>query len=118
VLPNHLGEDNAMDRDICDLTLLYLLKAREYAISGQVHKAHIQLGLSKDATDVLGHLPLVKLIALAHSSGIDFVHRAPPQFWKDLLEEEPTQAFAESLMMHLLVTCTRERNHDDLAASA
>jgi hypothetical protein len=108
-----------MDQDVVHLTLLYLLKARELAVSGQAHKAHLQLGLSQEAIEAVRQLSLAKVMALAHSSAICWVQRAPPQFWKDLLEDEkPTQTFAESLMMHLLVTSTRERSHDNLTPSA
>ena len=105
-----------MDRDICNLIFLYLLKARELVVSGQEHRARIQLGVSPEAIPVLKRLPMAKLAELAQSDSTCFAMRAPPQFWKDLAQEDAAEPITESLFMHLLASGSMGGDDDDVTA--
>jgi hypothetical protein len=102
-----------MDRDIYNLIFLYLLKARELAVSGQEHKAILQLGLSPEAVPVLKRLPMAKLEELAQSNVTCFAMRFPAQFWKDLAQEDAAEPITESLFMHLLTSVSLGEDDDD-----
>ena len=107
-----------MDRDLYHLTLLYLLKARELLVSGQEHQALLQLGLCSEAIPVLKRLPLAKLGELAAADVSGFALRFPPQFWKDLAQEEAAEPLTESLFMHLLASVASGADHDDVPPPA
>lgn len=107
-----------MDRDIHHLVFHYLLKARELAISGQEHKAILQLGLSPEALPLLKRLPIAKLEELAQANVTCFAIRFPSQFWKDLAQEDAAEPLPESLFMHLLGSAATGGYDDDLTAQA
>jgi len=107
-----------MDRDICHLIHLYLLKARELAVSGQEHKAILQLGLCPEAVSVLKRLPMAKLKELAHSNVTCFAVRFPSQFWKDLAQEDLAEPITESLFVHLLASASMGDDDDNFTPEA
>lgn len=107
-----------MDRDIHHLVFHYLLKARELAISGQEHKAVLQLGLSPEALSLLKRMPIAKLEELAQSNVTCFALRFPSQFWKDWGQENATGPMPESLSLHLLASAVMGGDDDDLTAQA
>jgi flagellar transcriptional activator FlhD len=92
-----------MDRDLYELNLTYLLKARELLLSGQEHKAYVTMGLSRDAAAQLKRLPISRLKELAASNVLCFSMRVPPQYWKDLAEWHEEAPLSESLRVQLLM---------------
>jgi len=106
-----------MDRDMAQLFLLYLLKARELAIAGQEHRAQVQLGMCPEALATLKRLPLIKLAELAQSDSMAFSLRTPPQFWKDLGRETNHELLDEALVAHHLAFCILGGDHDEFRSS-
>lgn len=103
-----------MDWDIYHLTFHYLLKAQKLVVSGQEHKAILQLGLNPEAIPVLKRLPTAKLEELAKSNTSCFAIRFPAQFWKDLGQEDAGEPIPESLFLHLLGSNAMGRDDDDV----
>ncbi len=107
-----------MDSDIHHLVFHYLLKARELAISGQEHRAIVQLGLCPELIPLLKRLSTARLEALAKTNVTCFSIRFPGQFWRDLLQEDAGEPIPEALFLHLLTSAAMGGDGDDLAAKA
>src|SRR5690606_28764433 len=74
----------SVDRDLYELNLTYLFKAREMALAGESHKASVILGISPDSVNRLSELSIEKIRTLAKSGVLCFQSRLPDEFWKDL----------------------------------
>lgn len=100
-----------MDRDLYDLNLLFLQKAREWLASGQDHKAQMLLGLSPEAAALLKRLPLTKIRELAAANVLCFTLRFPSQLWKDLAHDAGELAWPETLRWQMVANAVASDEH-------
>ena len=100
-----------MDRDLFDLNLMFLQKAREWLVSGQDYKAQVLLGLSPEAAALLKRLPLAKIRELAAANVLCFTLRFPPQLWKDLAQEPEETSYPETLHWQMLAGAAMPDDH-------
>lgn len=73
-----------MDQDIRELNRTYLLKAREYAMSGEEHKARFIMGISGESLNTLKRLSIRQVNQLADSDLMCFHMRYPASALKSM----------------------------------
>ena len=74
------------DKDIVDLNLLWLIKAREIAKSNQT-KAAVVFGFDEVVADKLSRLSLEQLHRIAQVGVMLFQPRFHPKFWHEMLAD-------------------------------
>lgn len=80
---------SAMDDNIYNLNLDYLILARELIQSGRNQQAMVSLGLTPEAVNMLSTMPVDQLKALARSDVLSFAPRFPVSSWPTFLHNEP-----------------------------
>ena len=89
------------DKDIFDLNLLWLIKAREIARSNQT-KAAIVFGFDEVVADKISRLSLEQVHRIAHTSVMLFQPRFQPKFWHEMLADSEGMsagAYFQTLLM-------------------
>jgi len=74
------------DKDIFDLNLLWLFKAREFARSNRT-KAAVIFGFDEATTEKISRLSLKQLHRISRSGVMVFQPRFHPRFWHEMLED-------------------------------
>lgn len=98
-----------MDHDIAELNRLFMLKVREYAQSGQEHKARYLLGVPPDVIHLIKHLSLTQIQNLAGTNISCFNWRIPPSLLKELQVDGYTSRESQSFQAHLMASVTQQR---------
>ena len=80
---------SAMDDNIFNLNLDYLILAHELIQSGRSQQAMVSLGLTPEAVKILSTMPVAQLKALARSDVLSFAPRFPVSSWPAFLRNEP-----------------------------
>ncbi len=81
------------NKDIVDLNLLWLLKAREIARSNR-NKAAMVLGLNASLLDEISQLSLCDLNTMAHAGVLLFQPRFRPSLWRRMIEQAHSPSLA------------------------
>lgn len=98
-----------MDHDIAELNRLFMLKVREYAHSGQEHKARYLLGVPPDVIHLIKQLSLTQIQNLAATNISCFNWRIPPSLLKELQVDGYTAPESQSFQAHLMASVTQHR---------
>ncbi len=80
---------SAMNNNIYNLNLDYLILAHELIQSGRTQQAMVSLGLTPEAVNILSKMPVDQLKALARSDVLNFAPRFPVSSWPTFLGNEP-----------------------------
>lgn len=98
-----------MDHDIAELNRLFMLKVREYAHSGQEHKARYLLGVPPDVIHLIKQLSLTQIQNLATTNISCFNWRIPPSLLKELQVDGYTARESQSFQAHLMASVTQHK---------
>jgi Flagellar transcriptional activator (FlhD) len=98
-----------MDNDIAELNRLFMLKVREFAHSGQEHKARYLLGVPPDVIHLIKHLTLTQIQNLAGTNISCFSWRIPPSLLKELQVDGYNERESQTYKTHLMASVTQHR---------
>jgi hypothetical protein len=102
-----------MDQDIRELNRTYLLKAREYAISGDSDKARFLLGMPVEASRILEKMSIRQINRLAETDLVCFDFRIQPNTlrnFEEIAEEGPMDELKKCQLLASIATRRIDEN--------